>query len=240
MDLEYEEALKEIKEANYLKSEILRNITQIKLPTGFSITFEKEWIYPDRYVFKSERFGKRLCLRLDGIAIGLLNFTISPNNIIDIYSIQGVKGTKKKQPKDWAKLLTDTFITACMPRLIKDNNYKLHYQGKTELDGEKEYYNKLLEELKNPKISKERKKESAEIIAVLENKKKFIKIILGTYFDKNGYIYFNKDGKLNTNRLRTKELFNKFITAIKQKYIKPKQSPFKRRPIKRRIQSRRI
>ncbi len=244
MDIEYENALKEIKEANILKTEILRNITQIKLPDKFSITFEREWIYPDRHTFKSERFGSRLCLRQNGIAIGLLNFTISPNNIIDIYSIQGVKNSKKEQPKDWAKLLTDTFITACLPKLIKDNSYKLHYYGQKDLDGDKWYYNRLVNEINSTRITESQKLKNINQIRILENRKKFIKIILGTYFDKDGFIYFYKDEKqnlkLNTKRLRTQELLKKFAATIPKQYIKPKQSPFKRRPLKRKIQSRKI
>lgn len=244
MDEDYQKAQEEIKTAQKLKDEILRNITQIKLPKGFTITFEKEWIFPDQYTFKSERFGKRLCLRQNGIAIGLLNFTISPSNIIDIYSIQGVKSAKNKPPKDWAKLLTDTFITACLPRLIKDNSYKLHYYGQKELDGEKSYYKRLVEEINDPRIKETQKIENRLVINILENKKKFIKIILGTYFDKDGLIYFYKDDKqnlkLNTKRLRTQELLKRLVVSIPKEYTKPKISPFKRREAKRKIVTRRI
>lgn len=233
MDLEYQSALEEIKIAQKLKEEILRNVTQIKLPKGFSITFEKDWIFPDQHTFKSGRFGKRLCLRQDGIAIGLLNFNITPNNIIEIHSIQGVKNSKKEQPRDWSKLLTDTFIIACLPRLIKDKSYKLHYDGQKEINENKFYYDQLIKDINSSEITDEQKIEKRRQIKILENMKKFIKIMLGTYFDKEGYIYFNKDGKLNTNRLRTKELLKKLIVSIPKEYIKPKISPFKRREAKR-------
>ncbi|MFA5746130.1 MAG: hypothetical protein WCX82_03120 [archaeon] len=224
MDEEYAQALKEIKEAQKLKEEILKNIVMLPLPKGFSITFERQWIYPDGHIFKSERFGTRLCLRQNGLAVGLLNFGISPEKCISIHSIQGIKSnSKKKPPKDWAKLLTDTFILATLPKLY--NGYTLQYLGQKELIGGKTYvdhFSKVIEELNSKNKDPERIKQIKKNLIIFEEKKKFIKILLGTYFDKDGY--------LNFNRLRTKTLKDN-LNKIKLKIEKPKISPYKRRTL---------
>jgi hypothetical protein len=226
MDKEYETALMEIKEATALKTEILRNITQIKLPKGFSITFEKEWIFPGDRTFKARRFGTWLCLRENGNAIGLLNFNISPENKIEIHEIHGVKRQyKTKPPKDWAKTLTDSFILACLPRLVKDNRYKIHYDGQNELNEDKFYLDKLKTDINDPKISVENKQKIKEMLTIAENKKKIIKMISERYFDKEGF--------LNPRRLRVQNLESKLLAFSEIKYEKPKQSPYKRRKLTR-------
>jgi hypothetical protein len=226
MDKEYEEALREIKNANALKKEILNNVSRIPLPKGFTITFERYWTFPDLKTFKSKRFGAWLCLRQNGRAIGLLNFGVTSINDISILAIQGVKyNTKHKPPKDWSKLLTDTFLLACLPRLNK--GYRLQYLGQEELIGGKEYqvyFTNKIEELKSKNISPERQKEIERNLKLFEAKQKFIKELLKTYFDKEGY--------LNFNRLRTKTLIDA-LNNIKLKTTKPKISPYKRRTLTR-------
>lgn len=226
MDEEYEKALKEIKDATALKKEILRNITKIKLPKGFSITFEKEWIFPGDRTFKAHRFGTWLCLRENGNAIGLLNFNISPENKIEIHEIHGVKRQyKTRPPKDWAKTLTDSFILACLPRIVKDKRYNIHYGGQNELNEDKFYLDKLRNDINDPKITTEKKQKIKEILTISENKQKFIKSISERYFDKNGF--------LNPRRLRVQNLENKLLAFSEIKYEKPKQSPFRRRKLTR-------
>ncbi|MDD3245014.1 MAG: hypothetical protein PHU47_02600 [Candidatus ainarchaeum sp.] len=201
-----------------------------KLSANLELEYLQKWMFPDGYIHRvKEDKGRVVCLKYDKQPIGLLAYKVFTNKDgsieISIDFVQGVKSNVSPEVLKnlkWKEKIVDLFLQAAIPvsqrsngtiiysdvsRIKKafeafkkfgftGNNYEAFYESNRPV-----FQNSL-----GQPVSK------SKVIAALKDKQaeyNFINSIRDRFFD--------KEGKLNPNKARVKEILKRLAPFLRPK-----------------------
>lgn len=243
---------------NAIVQQISDNITSLKLPESLHIYGVKKYTFPDGYEISAHSNERILILANKYASVGVFQFGVSkirvPRSNADYskepltITLDFVQGIKKRDgdppfPMGWQEVIVNSFILSTLSVLEKNPELKVRYgefipfkvgngedrnvERKKMLEDLVKEYNKIKSiNPGSPRLFLLRDK-----ILTLQNKIRFVNSIRDRYFDKEGF--------LNPNKERVKQLFktyakNKDPSNHSYKRPKPKQVKKKTPVVKKR------
>lgn len=235
--MSYEE---EIRKRKKVIEEIKENLIRQKLPSNYKLQLHSAWTFPDGFILPANSPGHIVSFnykfRGEYIPVGIISFSyphqLANNKIsgkLKIDFVQGVKNNKVTEgfvyPKNWAEQLMTLFLQSAIPVALRHKR-RVFYNSIDTIKTAVAIDKAEQELLRKGKI-KHYDRTSKE---QLTNKLKIINGLRDKFFDKEGYVNFNKE--------RVKRIFRKTmrfklrrVTSIKPqkiprvklpKYIRPK------------------
>lgn len=237
---------------------ILDNITKrlldLKLPNNLMFVKKQNHMFPDGYFIYAKQNERIFILKDKNTSFGIFKFdlnyikdyknknVINPTIVLDF--VQGIKQNNNVSlPKKWPEIIVNSFLFSCVPTITKDPHIKVRYgefipfrDGKDRNADRKKHIDILKKEIEiEIKMGRNNSPKSINLknmITVAENRLKFVNALRDRYFDKEGF--------LNPNKKRVKEIYNLQIKKTnKPKYVFKKKTiqklKLKKITIKRRL-----
>lgn len=227
---------------SFVAQQIADNLGSLKLPNDLKIYFVDKYFFPDGHEIVATSREKISILAHKGKGIGVFKFSanriVIPGSKADYatepitITLDFVQGIKKLHdnvsfPKGWQEIILNSFILSALPVIEKNPELKIRYAefipfnvGENRNLDRKKILNELIKEYNHIKTispNSPRLFMLKDQISRLQNKIRFVNALRDRYFDKEGY--------LNPNKERVKQIFQTYSQSKdlnSHTYKKPK------------------